>query len=119
MKTKTYLLCSVSFVMLVVVLIGCGSKGSPSATAEGTATSALVAAETQPPVNGGAESAPTSAPVATETQAPVDGASVQSPTLCSADEQVIVTCQIQDSEKILSVCASPDFGENTGYIQYR
>lgn len=37
--------------------------------------------------------------------------------LCSATERVLFSCQVEEKE--IALCASADFGRNTGYVQYR
>lgn len=44
-------------------------------------------------------------------------ASAQS--LCTAHEQVVFNCQIKDSRKLVSVCASRNLAKDRGYLQYR
>jgi hypothetical protein len=39
--------------------------------------------------------------------------------LCAVHEQVIFNCQIKDSRKLVSVCASHDLAKDRGYLQYR
>ena len=38
---------------------------------------------------------------------------------CAPDEQVIFSCGIRDSSKVLSLCASRQLTKEEGYIQYR
>jgi hypothetical protein len=38
---------------------------------------------------------------------------------CTKTESVIFSCQIKDSDKTLSLCASKDISDTSGYIQYR
>jgi hypothetical protein len=39
--------------------------------------------------------------------------------LCSAQEQVILSCTLKKTEQILSLCASKNLSANKGYLQYR
>ena len=38
---------------------------------------------------------------------------------CGESEQIIFSCQIRDSSKVLSLCASKDLSDSSGYLQYR
>jgi len=46
-------------------------------------------------------------------------ASSATPSHCTPTEQVVFNCQIQGLKKLLSLCASGDFGKTSGYLQYR
>ena len=39
--------------------------------------------------------------------------------LCEKDEKVIFSCSIRKPAKLVSLCASPDFAKDRGYLQYR
>ena len=39
--------------------------------------------------------------------------------LCTASEQVLLNWQVIKTGKLVSLCASKDFGKDAGYIQYR
>ena len=39
--------------------------------------------------------------------------------LCKTDEQVIFSCTLKRSAKIVSLCGSNDLSKDTGYLQYR
>ena len=41
------------------------------------------------------------------------------PTLCAADEQIIFSCPIKRSAKIVSLCASQNLTKQAGYLLYR
>ncbi len=43
----------------------------------------------------------------------------QLPTLCQREEDIILTCSTKSDPKILSICASQDLTQNSGYLQYR
>lgn len=40
-------------------------------------------------------------------------------TLCAADEQVIFSCALRGSSKLVSLCGSQSLTKDAGYIQYR
>ena len=40
-------------------------------------------------------------------------------TLCTRDEQIIFSCTLKRSAKIVSLCGSNDLTKDTGYLQYR
>jgi hypothetical protein len=44
---------------------------------------------------------------------------VQPNSLCASDEQIIFSCPIKRTAKIVSLCASGDLGKEHGYLQYR
>jgi len=46
-------------------------------------------------------------------------ASAETPTHCSNAEKIIFSCQIRNSKKVLSLCASNDLSDKSGYLQYR
>ena len=39
--------------------------------------------------------------------------------LCNADETILFNCQMASSDKTISVCASSDLNNHSGYLQYR
>ena len=39
--------------------------------------------------------------------------------LCSPDEEIVFSCQIKSSKKLVSVCKSKEFTNDVGYLQYR
>ncbi|MCU1264723.1 MAG: uncharacterized protein JWM21_1041 [Acidobacteria bacterium] len=45
--------------------------------------------------------------------------SLHANSLCTADEQVIFSCSLKRSAKIVSLCSSKDFAKDSGYLQYR
>ncbi|MGR8979214.1 MAG: hypothetical protein ACU84H_03860 [Gammaproteobacteria bacterium] len=38
---------------------------------------------------------------------------------CGPSEQIIYSCRIKDSRKVVSLCASKDLSSKSGYLQYR
>jgi len=38
---------------------------------------------------------------------------------CSQDEQVLFSCTLKKTQKVISLCASKDLSANSGYLQYR
>jgi hypothetical protein len=40
-------------------------------------------------------------------------------TLCDSSEEIVLSCQIKKSDKILSICRSKPLTATTGYLQYR
>jgi len=46
-------------------------------------------------------------------------ATAQTPSHCSVSEDVIFSCRIKGSIKILSLCGSKQLSKDTGYLQYR
>jgi len=61
------------------------------------------------------ESGISSPPVTGRTAPATDAA----PSLCADGEQVLLSWQVIKNAKLVSLCASRDFGKDTGYIQYR
>jgi hypothetical protein len=49
----------------------------------------------------------------------VVGIQAETDSHCIKTESVIFSCQIKDSDKIFSLCASKDISDTSGYIQYR
>lgn len=45
--------------------------------------------------------------------------SAETPSHCGNEEEIIFSCQIRESSKILSLCASKDLSDTSGYLQYR
>jgi hypothetical protein len=39
--------------------------------------------------------------------------------LCSGDQRALFSCHLKNSDRIASVCASPDLGKESGFLQYR
>jgi hypothetical protein len=44
---------------------------------------------------------------------------IQTPSHCSASEEVVFSCRIKGSAKILSLCGSKQLSKDMGYLQYR
>ncbi|WP_148415531.1 hypothetical protein [Noviherbaspirillum massiliense] len=40
-------------------------------------------------------------------------------TLCASNEEIVLSCRIEKSDKILSICSSKPLAATTGYMQYR
>jgi hypothetical protein len=43
----------------------------------------------------------------------------ETPSHCGTAEQIVYSCQIKDSAKVVSLCASKELSANSGYLQYR
>jgi len=43
----------------------------------------------------------------------------KTPSHCSPSERIIYSCQIKDSAKVVSLCASKQLNSQSGYLQYR
>lgn len=43
----------------------------------------------------------------------------EAPTHCDPSEKIIYNCQIKGSPKVISLCASKDLSQKSGYLQYR
>lgn len=57
--------------------------------------------------------------LATVTGAPPQSRKLQAGTLCSLSERVIFSCPVKRPAKIVSLCASRNLSNDTGYLQYR
>jgi hypothetical protein len=128
MKIKHSLL-TMLLTMLILVIVACSGETSKKKedvviTVRPTRTVALQ--EITVPAN-----TPTEAPSPTQTAslqgvtAPAN-APIQMPSpvvvpanLCREAEQIVFSCQIKGSDKILSVCAAQNLDRENGYLQYR
>ena len=66
---------------------------------------------------------PTSSPAPTAESTPAavinSGDQLQPDSLCALEERTIFSCPVENSAKIVSVCASKDLASDRGYLQYR
>ena len=114
--------------MLILVIVACSGETSKKnkdvvITVRPTQTVAL---QITVPTN-----TPTEAPLPTQT-ASLQGVTAPANTpiempslvvvpanLCREAEQIVFSCQIKGSDKILSVCAAQNLDRENGYLQYR
>jgi hypothetical protein len=119
MHSKSWLLPYLLCLSTALLLLGCGSAPT---TGEPSPTTAAAAAAS-PTIAATVASSPT--PAATALASPTVGPQGEGTpdtgevaTLCEANEEIMLSCQIAGSDKVLSVCASPDLAQD-GYLQYR
>lgn len=104
---KNLILMSTS--LTILALSACSNTEKPDST-------------TPPPVATSTETTTSSTtaidPVTTSSSFSTETATAAN-SLCKTNEKVLFNCQMASADKTLSVCASDDLTNNSGYLQYR
>lgn len=130
MRTKKtlYLLVAV-LVLALTTNIACSNNDTPpDATTDSTAETSTETAEdtTSDTATDTTSTDSSTTETTTETEQSeevvmplITAGAAPSPTLCQGEEIVYFSCDIQDTEAIMSLCGSPDFDGQNGFMEFR